>query len=126
MSLLWWLVPEDLWLWVLLALGVAWLLRLVPGRTFIAALALSLAWPYVESWLGTLPVWLQYALLALLALAFLRDLLAFFLGDRAADHAVGDFTGWLLRAAFLAVTLPFRTASRVLRWTTRALTDRMP
>jgi uncharacterized membrane protein YedE/YeeE len=65
-------------------------------------------------------------LTGLLLLAFLRDVLAFFLGDRAADHAVGEFVGWVLRLMFGCLLLPFRAAGWALRRSLSALQERMP
>ncbi len=115
MRLLWWFVPEEWWPRIGAGLVAAWMMGAVRLRTLLAAAAVLLLWPYLDAWLGGLPFWIRYALGGLVALAFLRDLLAFFLGDRAADHAVGSLVGYLLRLPFLLLGVPFRLARSALR-----------
>lgn len=115
MQILWWFIPDEWFPWILVSLAIGWLVGLVRMRTVLAVGALIWLWPYIEAWLGGLPIWVQYCLAGLIALSFLRDLLAFFLGDRAADHAVGDFVGYLLRMTFWILTLPFRMIGWALR-----------
>jgi hypothetical protein len=126
MRLLWWFIPEAWLPWIGAALLLGWVLGVVTGRTLLAAAVFLLLWPYVELWLGGLPTWVQAALTGLLLLAFLRDVLAFFLGDRAADHAVGEFVGWVLRLMFGCLLLPLRAARWVVRRSLSALQERMP
>ncbi|MDR7442886.1 MAG: hypothetical protein QN153_12110 [Armatimonadota bacterium] len=124
MRLLGWFIPEEWWPWVLLGLTVGWLVGLVRLRTLAAVGTLILLGPLIEAWLDSLPGWVRLGLVGLVLLALLRDVLAFFLGDRAADHAVGDFTGYLLRLAFWTLTLPLRMATWLARRTLRQ--ERMP
>ncbi len=115
MKLFWWLLPIELLPWIVLGLGLGWLLGLVRGRTLIAFAALLLAWPLIEAWLGTLPLWIQTVLLFLLLLGFVRDLLAFFIGERAADHAVGESLALMVKAIFQLLVLPFRILGWIVR-----------
>jgi hypothetical protein len=120
-KLIWWFLPEELWPWLGLGLLLAWLAGLVSLRTLLAFALLFLLGPFIVE---ALPTWAQYGLLLLLGLAFLRDLLAFFVGDRAADHAIGEFVGYLLKVLFTAALLPFRVAARIARLGFRLIEER--
>jgi len=122
MRLLGWFVPEELWPWVGLGLLVGWLVGLISFRTVLAFGTLLLVGPFL---IDALPAWVLYSLAFLLCLSFLRDLLAFFLGDRAADHAVGEFVGYLLKVLFAAFLLPFRAAARIVRLGFRLIEERL-
>ena len=122
MRFLGWFIPPELLPWLGLGLLVAWLAGLVSFRTLLALGLLLLLGPIV---LEALPTWAQYGLVLLIGLAFLRDLLAFFLSDRAADHAVGEFVGYLLKVLFAAFLLPFRAAARIVRLGFRLIEERL-
>jgi hypothetical protein len=119
--LLWWLLPDELWPWLGLGLLLAWLAGLVSLRTLLAFALLLLLGPFI---IAALPIWAQYGLVFLLGLAFLRDLLAFFLGNRAADYAIGGFVGYLLKVLFTAILLPFRAAIHIVRFGFRLIEER--
>jgi len=124
MALFWWFIPQEWWPWIAVGLLVGWLIGVVRLRTLVAVGTLIVLWPYIEAWLGGLPLWARYGLAGLVGLSFLRDLLAFFLGDRAADHAIGEFVGYLLKVAFWTLAVPFRAVGWMLR-RTLALMERV-
>lgn len=126
MSLFWWFIPENLWPWILVGLAAGWLVGLVRLRTIVAMAAITVLWPFIEEWLVGLARWVQYVLAFLLVLAFVRDLLAFFLGDRAADHAMGEFVGHLLKVFFWGLVVPFKVLFRVIRWGVLRMAERWP
>jgi hypothetical protein len=125
MAPFWWFIPEEWWPWLGLGIVVGWLIGVVRLRTLVSVVTLIVLWPYIEAWLSNLSLWVRYVLAVLVVLSFSRDILAFFLGDRAADHAIGEFVGYLLKVALLTFTVPFRALAWMVRRTLVSLMERV-
>jgi hypothetical protein len=66
------------------------------------------------NFLGSLPLWAVFGLLALIAVRLLHFILVLFLGSGAADFATGNLVAGLFRHLVLALMAPLKALRRML------------
>jgi len=123
MNTLWWLLPDEAMPLVIVGIGLALILGLIRGRAATgllgAVILLSLAGPFIDALLGTLPGWLLLLVLLFVAVALFRSALSLLLGARAADEAVGNLAADVIRAGFRLLFLLLFLPFRILWWAFR-------
>ena len=123
MNTLWWLLPDEAMPLVIVCIGLALILGLIRGRAATgllgAVILLSLAGPFIDALLGTLPGWLLLLVLLFVAVALFRSALSLLLGARAADEAVGNLAADVIRAGFRLLFLLLFLPFRILWWAFR-------
>lgn len=123
MQWLWLLIPDEALVLVIMLIGLGLMVGLLrprsAGRLVGGVVLMLLLTPFVESFVSSLPWWVNLLLLAGFGWAIIRGLSRLVLGARAADHMTGtlaaDGVRALFRAAFFVLTLPFRLIGWVLR-----------
>ncbi|MGB7720287.1 MAG: hypothetical protein WBL65_10335 [Bryobacteraceae bacterium] len=116
-------LPDEAMVLVIAVIGLGLMvgiLRLRSAGQILAGLVLMLLLsPFIESFISSLPSWVNLLLLLGIGWALVRAMFRFILGPRAADHMIGilaaDVIRGLFRAVWFALTLPFRFIGWMLR-----------
>lgn len=122
-GVLWTLLPDEVLYaalpLIVVGLGLALMLGVIPVQTalgiFALVLLLPLMAPIVEALFGQLPVWVSLLFLAFFMLSIMRGLAALVLGSRAADTMTGALAADLVRLAVTILFFPFRVVGWAFR-----------
>jgi uncharacterized membrane protein YkgB len=123
MQWLWLFIPDEALVLIIVLIGLGLMVGFLrprsAGRLLGGIVLMLLLAPFVESIISSFPWWVNLLLLLGFGWAVIRGLSRLVLGARAADHMTGilaaDVVRGLFRAAFFALTLPFRLIGWMLR-----------
>ncbi len=123
MQWLWLFLPDEALVLVIVLIGMGLMVGFLrprsAGQLLGGIVLMLLLAPFIESFVSSLPWWVNLLLLFGIGWAVIRGLSRFVLGARAADHMVGtlaaDVVRALFRAVFFALALPFRFIGWMLR-----------
>jgi len=116
-TLLWFILPDEAVLLVLVVGGLLVICRLVSVRAVLGVVVLMtmvpVLAPLIEEVFAALPGWLALGLLAVMGFWGLQMVATFVLGRSTAEHMVGTLAADLVRLLVRAALFPFRV---VWRW----------
>jgi hypothetical protein len=123
MQFLWLFLPDEFLVLVIALIGLAVMVGLVRLRTagiFLGSIVLMLLLtPFIESFMSSLPWWLNFLIVAGIGWAVVRGFFRLVLGAGAADEMVGTLAADVVRAtfrgAFFLLFFPFRFIGWLLR-----------
>lgn len=118
-----WLIPDEFLVLLIALAGLGVMFGLVRiravGSLVSGTVLMLLLTPFIESFMATLPWWLNLLLLVGLGWTLIRGFFRFVLGRGAADEMFGtlaaDVVRAVLRGAFLTLLSPFRIIGWLLR-----------
>ena len=106
------LLPESMWILVIVGLGIGVILQIVKIKTAFSVIAMfaliSLLSPIIGSLLGCMPLWM----LLLLMIVFAISIINLIVNGVFGRHTSGHFWAMILHDL---VKLPFRLAGTLLR-----------
>ena len=123
MQWLWMFLPDEAMPLIIALIGLGLmvgLLRLRSAGQLLGGLVLMLLLtPFIESFVSSLPPWVNLLLLVWIGWAMIQAAIRFILGPMAAGHMVGilaaDVVRFGFRAVFFVLALPFRALGWLLR-----------
>ena len=111
-NVLWTLLPDEFLPLLVVAVGLAIMLRLVSIRAGVGFLGFLLVTivlsPFLEMVIAQLPSWLRLLLVVLFVISILQGLAGLLIGGRAADHMAGSLAADAVRFFFRMLFFPVR------------------
>jgi len=125
MQFLWLFLPDEFLVLVIALVGLAVMVRLVRLRTagiFLGSIVLMLLLtPFIDSFMSSLPWWLNLLVLAAICWAVVRGFFRLVLGAGAADEMIGNLAAGLVRATFRGTFFLLFFPFRIVGWLFRRI-----